>query len=144
MKLKYTNLPLKSTGPGTQPLLLLFISYVTPTAVKVYMFLQRFKPQILPVPLEPIAIVVHGSPFLVIVREYCRTHLTEDPAVERFTLNDWKSSLAITLIAGAGGGPRTQDKHITNCTTHKFGKHVMVITKSNKLSLAKLQPTLQQ
>ena len=110
MKLKFTNLPLKSTSPGTEALLLL-LSFVTPTAVKVYVFLQRFKPPTLPVPLEPIVIVVNGSPFSVIVREYCRTHRAEGSAVERVTLYDWKSALAIILIVGAGGGPRTQDKH---------------------------------
>ena len=42
------------------------------------------------------------------------THRAEDPAVERATLNDLKSALAIGFIAGAGGVSRTQSKCITH------------------------------
>ena len=61
---------MKLTCPATDTLLL-FLFFVIATAVKVYVFLQRFKSSTLPVPLEPIiVIVVIGPPFSVIVREY--------------------------------------------------------------------------
>ena len=95
-------------GSATGSLLLLFIPIVIATAVKLYVFLQRFKSLAIVIPLEPIVIVVNGSPFSAIVREYCTTHRAEDPAVVRDTMNDWKSSPAKGLTSGADGGPRTQ------------------------------------
>ena len=117
----YIYIPMKLTCPATD-MLLLFISSVTPTAEKVYVFLQRFKSPILPVPLELIAIVANGSPFSVIVRKYCMTHLAEDPAVERDTLNDLKSALPIRFRVGARGVSRTHHKYITHYTNKiQFG-----------------------